>query len=95
MKLQMEQPQILEIAFKIEGMFKPLESLGNNVFDEGANEAKHDVAFTEIVKIMADIRNQFGIVEMERCAENLQFFMLGKDYHLASQAVSFAAESRK
>lgn len=95
MKLQMEQPKVLEIAFKIEGMFKPLESLGNDVFDQSDNEAKHDAAFAEIVKTLSQIRNRHGIVEMEKCAENLQFFMLGKDFHLAERAVSFAAESLK
>ena len=92
----MEQPQILEVAFKIEKLFGELEKMGaETVFDAGANEAKFDAACDETQNILSEVEEKFGRAEMQKCADRVQFYLIGKDYHLGAQAVGMLAEGKE
>ena len=87
----MEQPEILQAAFAIERLFAALEALpAERVFDDSAVEAAQDAAFERIIKMLSEISSKYGKREMQRCAANLQFYMLGRNYHLAERAICFA-----
>jgi hypothetical protein len=89
MKIKMEQPELLQIAFRIERRFVPLEAAG----DDAINSPEADAAFDEIVRELKEIEARCGREEMYRCAENLQFYMLGVDRHFAERSICFAVES--
>lgn len=89
MKIKMEQPELLQIAFKIERAFAPLESAGDDAMDS----PEADAAFNEIVRELKEIETRCGRDEMQRCGENLQFYMLGADKHFAERSICFAVES--
>lgn len=89
MKIRMEQPELLQICFRIEKMFAALESATDDVL----NSPQADAAFNEITKELSAIETRCGRDEMQRCAENIQFYLLGADSHFAERSICFAVES--
>lgn len=89
----MTQPEILQAAFGVEMAFAPLERIGLKTYDD-ENSGAFDAACGHTQEILADIEKGFGRDEMQRAAERVQYYLIGRNYHIAAQAVSMLSEDK-
>ena len=91
--MEMTQPEILKTAFAVEKTFEPLEQIGLKAFDD-ENAEHFDAACDETQRILTGCEKKFGRSEMMRCAALVQFYLIGRNYHIASQAVGMLTENK-
>lgn len=89
----MTQPEILQAAFAVEKAFASLEKIGLKAYDDDNSEA-FDAACKQTQEILTKIEKGFGLDEMQRAAERVQFYLIGRTYHIAAQAVSMLMENK-
>ena len=93
MKKQMTQPEVLRAAFTVEKTFAPLERLGLKAYDDEHAPA-FDAAVSETEKLLSGIKKEFGKAEMLKCADRVQFYLIGRSYHVGARAVSMLTEDK-
>ena len=91
--MEMTQPEILKTAFAVEKTFEAIEQIGLKAFDD-ENAEQFDAACDETQKILTGTEEKFGRSEMRRCAALVQFYLYGRNYHIAAQAVSMLTEDK-
>lgn len=91
--MEMTQPEILKTAFAVEKTFEPLEQIGLKAFDD-ANAEQFDAACDETQRMLTGCEEKFGRSEMMRCAELVQFYLTGRGFHIAAQAISMLIEDK-
>lgn len=89
----MTQPEILRTAFAVEKTFAPLERIGLKAYDDDHAE-QFDAACNKTQELLAGVEKGFGLAEMKQCAERVQFYLIGRGYHIAAQAVSMLMEDK-
>lgn len=89
----MTQPEVLQAAFAIEKTFAALERIGLKAYDD-ENKDEFDAACDKTQEILAGIEKGFGRDEMKQCADRVQFYLIGRCYHIAAQSVSMLTEDK-
>lgn len=89
----MTQPEVLQTAFAIEKTFAPLERIGLKAYDD-ENAVQFDAACNKAQEILSGVEKGFGRDEMKRCADRVQFYLIGRCYHIAAQSVSMLTEGK-